>query len=76
LRDDFARHENAGAKVYGVNPGSAVSHDRCCARFGFQFPLIVDAWAAIAIRFGAGDRSFAILRRMAKGRRAISSAGW
>lgn len=38
--------------MVGVNPGSLASHQRWAERFGFDFPLAVDADRAVAAAYG------------------------
>jgi thioredoxin-dependent peroxiredoxin len=51
-RDDAARYEAAAAVRFGVNPGSAASHQRFAEKHGFDFPLLVDAEREVARAYG------------------------
>ncbi len=45
-----------GVEVYGVNDGSAESHAAFATKYGFTFPLLVDADAHMARPFGTRMR--------------------
>ncbi|MBM3266526.1 MAG: redoxin domain-containing protein [Candidatus Sericytochromatia bacterium] len=53
MRDNFARYEQVGAAIYGVNPASVAAHDSYVADFGFPFRLVSDAGRKIAAAYGA-----------------------
>lgn len=52
VRDDYSRFTEAGAVVYGVNPGSAASHKKFAKKQQYQFPLLVDEKSAVAQKYG------------------------
>ncbi len=54
LRDEWKQLTAAGAVVYGVNPGSGLSHRQFVKKHGFPFPLLVDAGGRIARRYRSG----------------------
>ena len=53
MRDNFDPYQQAGVRVFGVNPASVKSHDSFVELFGFPFPLISDPGSAIAKAYGA-----------------------
>lgn len=53
VRDDYSRFTEAGAVVYGVNPGSADSHKKFAEKQRYQFPLLVDEKSTVAQKYGA-----------------------
>jgi len=53
VRDDLAEFRQAGIQPFGVNPAGIASHAKYVAKFGFNFPLLVDADSAIAAAYGA-----------------------
>lgn len=53
-RDDYATFEANNAKVFGVNPGSGVSHDKFIKRYSFPFTLLVDDKMKTAKAYGCG----------------------
>ncbi len=53
VRDDAARYAGAGITVWGVNNGSAQSHQGFIAKHGFSAPLLVDADFEVAKRYDA-----------------------
>jgi peroxiredoxin Q/BCP len=53
VRDDLTVFRNAGIQPFGVNPAGIASHAKYAAKFGFDFPLLVDADSAIAASYGA-----------------------
>ena len=44
---DFQRllpaFKRAGARVYGISRDSLAAHEKFCRKYGFEFPLLVDA---------------------------------
>jgi peroxiredoxin Q/BCP len=52
LRDSWSGFADKGAKVFGVNPGNAASHQAFIAKNSFQFPLLIDADKATAKTYG------------------------
>ena len=48
FRDDWAEARGAGVEVFGVNPGSAKSHDKFRQKFKLPFPLLVDESQKVA----------------------------
>ena len=53
LRDSEAAILEVGAVVLGVSTDDAESHQRFRAEHGLRFPLLVDAGAKVATRYGA-----------------------
>ena len=53
VRDDLADFRAAGVQPFGVNPAGIASHSKYVAKFGFNFPLLVDSDSAIAAAYGA-----------------------
>jgi thioredoxin-dependent peroxiredoxin len=43
FRDDWAQATSRGIAVFGVNPQSALKHQKFREKFKFPFPLLVDA---------------------------------
>jgi peroxiredoxin Q/BCP len=52
-RDSQARYDAAGVRVFGVNGGSAASHQRFAAKHGLTAPLLVDPGLAVAAAYDA-----------------------
>jgi peroxiredoxin Q/BCP len=48
FRDDWSQARAAGVEVFGVNPGSARSHEKFREKFKFPFPLLVDQGQKVA----------------------------
>lgn len=48
VRDDWSAFEEQNVAVFGVNPGSAKSHQAFIDKFSFPFPLLVDADKEVA----------------------------
>jgi len=53
IRDDWARFEQNGITVLGVNPADAAEHARFAGQYHFPFRLIVDQGSKIAAAYGA-----------------------
>jgi peroxiredoxin Q/BCP len=53
VRDDLAEFRAAGIQPFGVNPAGIASHSKYVAKFGFNFPLLVDEQSEIAAAYGA-----------------------
>ncbi len=53
LRDDMKEINAEGAVVLGVSTDSAESHQKFIAKHELNFPLLVDAEAEVATRYGA-----------------------
>ena len=53
LRDDMSEISDEGAVVLGVSTDSAESHQKFRAKYELNFPLLVDAEAEVATRYGA-----------------------
>jgi peroxiredoxin Q/BCP len=51
VRDTYDEFVEAGAVVFGVNPGSASSHERFSQRHNFQFRLLVDHDRSVAQQY-------------------------
>ncbi len=52
-RDNSAEYEAAGIAVFGVNPGSAESHQRFIDKHDLTMPLLVDRGLQVAARYQA-----------------------
>ncbi len=52
-RDDTSDYEQAGVAVFGVNPGSADSHQRFINKHQLSMPLLVDKGLEVASRYQA-----------------------
>jgi peroxiredoxin Q/BCP len=52
LRDDYSAFESKSIKVFGINPGSADSHQKFIKNHNFQFPLLIDEKQNIAKLYG------------------------
>jgi peroxiredoxin Q/BCP len=52
-RDDADRYAAAGVDVFGVNNGSAASHERFVAKHSLRTPLLVDAGLNTAAAYDA-----------------------
>src|SRR5579883_1380761 len=48
FRDDWAEARKRGVQVFGVNPQSAVKHQKFRNKFHFPFPLLVDQGQKVA----------------------------
>lgn len=53
FRDNFARIQATGAKVFGLSPDSMASHAKFRRRHGLPYPLLVDEGAEVAKAYGA-----------------------
>jgi peroxiredoxin Q/BCP len=53
FRDQWSEVKARGAAVFGVNPQSAVKHEKFREKFHFQFPLLVDEGQKVAERYHA-----------------------
>lgn len=51
-RDDYATFEAKNAKVFGINPGNGVSHEKFIKRYSFPFTLLVDEKMNTAKAYG------------------------
>jgi peroxiredoxin Q/BCP len=52
FRDLQAAFAKAKTQVVGISPDSVASHDKFCAKKGFQFPLLSDADKKVCELFG------------------------
>lgn len=52
IRDDYSAFQKKKTTVFGVNPGSASSHEKFVASNGFPFPLLVDTDKKVSKLFG------------------------
>ena len=52
-RDSNALYEQAGVALYGINGGSAESHQKFINKYSLTAPLLVDRGLAVAERYGA-----------------------
>jgi peroxiredoxin Q/BCP len=57
IRDDWAKFQQAGITVYGVNQADAASHQRFRTLHGLPFPLLIDTDHEVSRAYGA-IRSF------------------
>lgn len=48
IRDSWQELAAHGVKVFGVNPQGAESHQRFRSKYGFPFPILVDAGQRVA----------------------------
>ena len=53
FRDHWGDARARGIEVFGVNPGSARSHDKFREKFHFPFPLLVDQGQKVAALYHA-----------------------
>lgn len=53
FRDRARDLKQLGAKVFGVSPDDAASHQKFKKKFNLNFPLLVDADHAVAEKYGA-----------------------
>jgi peroxiredoxin Q/BCP len=53
FRDQWEQAKSHNTLVYGVNPGSADSHQKFQQKYKFQFPLLVDAGQKVAALYHA-----------------------
>ncbi|MFP3392129.1 peroxiredoxin [Brevibacillus sp. SIMBA_040] len=54
VQDNYASIEQADTVVFGVNPGELGKKQSFAERFGYRFPLIVDADESIRSAYGVG----------------------
>lgn len=54
VQDHYASIEQADTVVFGVNPGELGKKHAFAERFGYRFPLIVDADESIRSAYGVG----------------------
>lgn len=62
LRDNYAKFQQAGAEVVGVNPASVESHASFAKKQRYPFPLISDPDNVLAKALGVGN-TFGFLER-------------
>jgi peroxiredoxin Q/BCP len=48
LQDNWSRLREHNVLPVGINPGNATSHQRFKSKFGYEFPLLVDAGKRVA----------------------------
>ncbi|MBP7133624.1 peroxiredoxin [Patescibacteria group bacterium] len=48
IRDEWSAFEQAGLKVFGVNPATSKSHQRFKESYKLPFPLLIDADKSVA----------------------------
>ncbi len=53
FRDQWSKVRARGVEVFGVNPQSAVKHDRFRQKYRFPFPLLVDEGQSVAALYHA-----------------------
>jgi peroxiredoxin Q/BCP len=51
IRDEYQDFAEAGAVVFGINPGSALSHKKFSEKHDFQFKLLVDKDKSVARKY-------------------------
>lgn len=54
VQDNYADFEQAQTVVFGVNPADEAKHQAFAGKFGYQFPLIVDADESIRKAYDVG----------------------
>ena len=52
IRDDYAKFQEKGAVVFGINPADKESHRRFVEKQHYQFPLLVDIDKKVAAQYG------------------------
>lgn len=52
-RDDTSLYQQAGVAVFGVNPGSAASHEKFIKKHNLTTPLLVDKGLEVAANYQA-----------------------
>ena len=52
IRDSWSRFTELGVAVFGVNPASAVSHEKFVQKQRYPFPLLVDEGKTVTIAYG------------------------
>jgi thioredoxin-dependent peroxiredoxin len=53
FRDQWAAARERNTQVFGVNPGSAASHQKFQQKYHFPFPLLVDSGQKVAALYHA-----------------------
>lgn len=53
MRDDAQRYAEKGVVVFGINSGSAASHERFAQRYQMNIRLLVDRDLTVARRYDA-----------------------
>jgi peroxiredoxin Q/BCP len=53
FRDQWSQVRARGVEVFGVNPQSAVKHEKFREKYHFQFPLLVDEGQKVAALYHA-----------------------
>jgi thioredoxin-dependent peroxiredoxin len=53
FRDQWDKARARGMEIFGVNPQSALKHDRFRQKYRFQFPLLVDEGQKVAALYHA-----------------------
>lgn len=53
FRDSLTEFTSAGYRVFGVSPQGAASHERFTAKYGLNFPLLIDPDRRVARAYGA-----------------------
>ena len=61
MRDNWTEFRERGVAVFGVNSGSAASHEKFRRNHGLPFPLLVDQGKNVARLYGANG--FPVVRR-------------
>lgn len=54
IRDSWEAIQQAGVRVFGVNPQSADSHLQFREKYAFPFPILVDSGQRVAALYRAG----------------------
>lgn len=52
-RDDSAEYDKVGVAVFGINPGSAESHQKFINKYQLNMPLLVDKGLLVAEKYNA-----------------------
>ena len=53
FRDQWEKARARGVEIFGVNPQSALKHDKFRQKYHFQFPLLVDEGQKVAALYHA-----------------------
>jgi len=53
VRDDWSKFQRKDTVVFGINHGDKASHAEFIKKYGFPFPLLVDAQKRVSTKYGA-----------------------
>jgi len=53
IRDDFKKFGKLKVAVYGINHANAGLHNNFISKYGFQFPILIDADRSVSKKYGA-----------------------